>query len=104
MPGVDFEVLRREITMQQVLDEIGFKPTHRNGDQLYGPCPIHGTTSEDSRVFSVNFSKGRYYCHQCKSYGNPLELYAAVHDMTIYQAAIELCSVLDRDVPWIKRW
>ena len=37
-------------------------------------------------------------------YGNQLELYAAVHDMTIYQAAIELCSVLGRDVPWIKRW
>ena len=104
MPGVDFEVLRREITMQQVLNEIGFKPTHRNGDQLYGRCPIHGTTSANRRVFSENFSKGRYYCHQCKSYGNPLELDAAVHDTTVYQAAIALGSELGHDVPWIKRW
>jgi len=56
MPGIDFDVLRSEITMQQVLDEIGFRATHRNGDQLRGPCPVHGSTSKNSRVFSVNLS------------------------------------------------
>ncbi len=47
MPGVDFDVLRREITMPQVLDEIGFQATHRDGDQLRGPCPVHGSTSRE---------------------------------------------------------
>ena len=104
MPGVDFNVLRREITMQQVLDEIGFRPTHREGDQLRGPCPVHGSTSKHSRAFSVNLSEGRYYCHRCKSHGNQLELYAAVENTTVYQAAVNLCQVLGRNVPWIKRW
>jgi hypothetical protein len=77
MPGVGFDVLRREITIQQVLDEIGFQATHRDGDQLRGPCPVHGSTSKHSRVFSVSLSDGRHYCHKRKSHGNQLELYAA---------------------------
>lgn len=107
MPGVDFELLRREITMQQVLDKIGFEPTHQSSDQLYGLCPVHDSTSTDrpdSRVFSVNIRAGRYYCHKCKSHGNQLELYAAVQRTTLYQATIALCRALGRDVPWIKRW
>ena len=104
MPGVDFDVLCKEITMQQVLDEIGFQAIHRNGDQLRGPCPVHGSTSKHSRVFSVNLSQGRYYCHKCKSRGNQLELFAAVRDTTVYQAAIDLCQAMGRNVPWIDRW
>jgi DNA primase len=104
MPGIDFDVLRREITMQQVLDEVGFKAHRRDGDQLHGPCPVHSSTSENSCVFSVNLSKSRYYCHKCKSHGNQLELYAAVHGTTVYQAAVEMCHALGRKVPWIKQW
>lgn len=107
MPGVDFNLLRREITMQQVLDQLGFEPTDRSSDQLYGLCPVHDATSTDkpnSRVFSVNIQTGRYYCHKCKSHGNQLELYAAVQGTTLYEATIALCRALGRDVPWIKRW
>jgi len=75
MPGVDFSVLRREITMQQVLDLLDFQATSHSGDQLHGPCPVHGSTSAGSRVFSVNLSRGRYYCHKCESQGNQLELW-----------------------------
>ena len=104
MPGVDFDVLRREITMQQVLNELGFQAIHCDGDQLRGPCPVHGSSSKQSRVFSVNLSEGRYYCHKCKSHGNQLELYATARNTTVYQAAVDLCHALGRDVPWIKRW
>ena len=104
MPGVDFDVLRREITMPQVLDEIGFQATHRDGDQLRGPCPVHGSTSKNSRAFSVHLRTDRYYCHKCKSHGNQLELYAAVHNTKVSQAAVDLCHALGREVPWIKRW
>jgi transposase-like protein len=104
MPGVDFDVLRREVTMQQVLNELGFQAIHCDDDQLRGPCPVHGSSSKHSRVFSVNLSEGRYYCHKCKSHGNQLELYAVARNTTVYQAAVDLCRALGRDVPWIKRW
>jgi DNA primase len=104
MPGVDFNVLRAEITMEQVLRHLRFQPNARSGDQLHGPCPVHRSTSSSSRSFSVNLAAGRYYCHKCHSHGNVLELWAAVHHLTIHQAAIDLCRALGRDVPWIKRW
>jgi len=104
MPGVDFDVIRREITMQQVLDEIGFRATRHNANQRHGLCPVHGSASTTSHLFSVNLGTGRYYCHRCKSHGNQLELYAAVQGTTLYQAAVDLCHATGRDVPWIKRW
>ncbi len=67
MPGVDFNVLRSEITMEQVLDQLGFQPSARSGQQLHGPCPVHGSTSPSSRSFSVNLSAARYYCHNAKA-------------------------------------
>jgi len=104
MPGVDFNVLRTEITMEQVLNQLGFQPTSRSGNQLHGPCPVHGSTSSDSRTFSVNLESGRYYCHKCESHGNQLELWAAVNKLPIYEAAIDLCRALNREVPRIQRW
>ena len=104
MPGIDFHMLRQEITMQQVLDLIGFQPTGRSGSQLRGPCPVHGSSSPQSRSLSVNLALGRYHCHKCGSQGNSLELWAAVKHTSLYQASIDLCRNLGRDVPWIERW
>ena len=70
MPGVNFNVLRSEITMEQVLDQLGFHPTSRAGNQLHGPCPVHRSTSARRRTFSVNLETGTYFCHKCHSQGN----------------------------------
>ena len=104
MPGVDFNLLRTEITMQQVLDQLGFEQTSGTGDQLHGPCPVHRSTSAGSRSFSVNLATGRYDCHKCSSHGNQLELWSAVRGLPLYEAALDLCQTLGREVPWIKRW
>ena len=66
MPGVDFNVLRAEITMEQVLNQLGFQPTSRSGNQL--------------------------------------ELWAAVNKLPVYEASIDLCHALRREVPWVHRW
>lgn len=103
MPGIDFARLRAEITMEQVLKQLGFEPVACLGEQLHGPCPVHGSSSSRSRTFSVNLRKRRYYCHKCHSHGNPLELWAAVHDLPIYQAALDLCRALGHPIPWTTR-
>jgi DNA primase len=94
MPGVDFNAVRAEITMEQVLTLLGFQPLHQSGAQWYGVCPLHGSRSRRSRSFSVNVATQRDYCHSCHSYGNHLDLWAA---------AIDLCRRSGRDVPWICR-
>ena len=104
MPGVDFGRLRSEIAMEQVLDLLGFAPVSRSGVQWYGACPLHESRSVHRRSFSVNVALGRYYCHGCRSRGNQLELWAAATKRPLYQAAIDLCGRLGRDVPWIRRW
>lgn len=104
MPGVNFDQLRREISIEEVLSLIGFEPTRRSGNQLRGPCPVHGSTSSRSQTFSVNTETGRYYCHKCHSQGNQLELWAAVGKLSFYEATIDLCRALGREVPEITRW
>lgn len=104
MPGVDFNAVRFAISMAQVLELIGFEATARSGDQLRGPCPIHGSTSPHSTSFSVNLANHRYRCFKCGSAGGQLELYAAVQGISVYQAALDMCERFGIDVPWIHRW
>ena len=104
MPGVDFERVRTEITMEQVLGLLGFEPAHRSGEQWSGRCPLHESRSGHRHSFSVNVALGRYFCHGCRSHGNQLELWAAATKLPLHQAAIELCHRLGCDIPWIRRW
>jgi DNA primase len=65
---------------------------------------VHGSRSPESSSFSVNLASHRYHCFRCGSLGNQIELWAAVHHVTIYQAAIELCQRASLPVPWIRHW
>jgi DNA primase len=107
VPGVDFNRVRTEITVEQVLSLLGFEPASRSGAQWYGRCPLHesrpGRRGRD-RSFSVNVALGRYYCHSCRSHGNHLDLWSAATKRPLHQAAIDLCRRLGRDIPWINRW
>ena len=100
MPGVDFDVSRQRISMDDVLRLLEFEANSRQGDQLRGPCPVHGSSSSRSRSFSVNVQLGRYHCFRCGSQGNALELWSAVRRTSIYEATIELCQLLGQEVPW----
>lgn len=104
MPGIDFDRLRKQITMEQVLDLLGFEPSQRRGDQWYGPCPLHDSTPDRRRCFSVNVAIGRYHCHRCHSQGHQIELWATATKQPLYPAAIHLCRALGVEVPWIYRW
>ena len=104
MPGVDFQLLRQRITMQDVLQLLQFEATFRRGDQWRGPCPVHNSGSPRSRSFSVNVRLGRYRCFRCGSHGNTLELWAAVHHLSVYAAAVDLCQRLGLEIPWVTRW
>lgn len=104
MPGVNFARLREQIAMGDVLRLLGFVPVSVRGDQLRGPCPVHGAKNPRSRSFSVNLGLGRYQCFHCGSRGNALELWAAARQLPWHAAAIELCETLGIEVPWMTRW
>jgi DNA primase len=74
MPGVNFQLLREQIAMPDVLGLLQFEPRVLRGEQWRGPCPVHGSRNPPSRSFSVNGRLGRYQCFVCGSRGNALEL------------------------------
>jgi DNA primase len=104
MPGVDFQLLRERIEMREVLRLLQFEPAVRREDQWRGPCPVHGSRNPGSRSFSVNVRLGRYHCFGCGSRGHALELWSAVHGLSMYAAAVELCQLLRVEIPWVTRW
>ena len=46
------------------MELLGFQARVISGQQLRGPCPIHGS-EKDSRVFSVNLAKNTFQCFKC---------------------------------------
>jgi hypothetical protein len=101
MPGIDLKQVRSQITIQQVLDLLGFVPTARAGPRLRDPCPIHRASRPNSRAFSANLDCHRYRCFRCHSAGTQLDLWAAVHGLGIYAAAKDLCLRLRLPIPYL---
>ena len=95
---INYADIRRQISIADVLELIGWKPVKKHRRQLRGPCPIHRSGS-GSVIFAVNIDRDIWYCHskKCKSGGNQLDLYAAVTEQSTYRATVDLCHRLGID-------
>ena len=101
MPGIDYRQLRQQITMVQVLYLLGYQPSWQRGPQLRGSCPIPDCGSTSPRVFSVHLTRQIYHCFACSSHGNPLDLWAAVRQLPLHDAALDLCRAAHLVPPWL---
>jgi DNA primase len=104
MPGIRFAEVRAQITMAEVLHLLGFVPSSISGARVRGRCPVHRSSSRRSRSFSADLKRQVYHCFRCGASGNQLDLYAAAKGLAIFQAAVELCEQLHREIPWVYRW
>jgi transposase len=94
-PKLDFAAIRAQITIEQVLDRLGWMPSLKGRrPQLRGPCPIHGNVDDPHRSFSVRLDKHVFRCFhaECAIQGNALDLWAAVKRLTLYEAALDLAQ------------
>jgi transposase len=94
-PLVDFAFLRERVTISQVLQRLDLLGRmHCRGPQLRGPCPIHGQPKDSSRAFSVHVGKNIFRCFHapCGAKGNVLDLWAAIHKLPLYEAALHLAE------------
>jgi transposase len=94
-PKVDFAFLRQQVTMEQVLEQLGLLANLRGrGRQRRGPCPIHGQASDSQPTFSAHLGKNVFQCFHadCGAHGNVLDLWAAVHHLPLYEAALHLAE------------
>jgi hypothetical protein len=100
-PAVDFALLRSHVSMSQVLDHLGLMGRMRGrGLQRRGPCPLHGQPTDTSPTFSVHLGKKVFRCFHadCQAHGNVLDLWAAIHKLPLYEAALHLAATFG--VPW----
>jgi len=103
MPAIDYRRARAELRLADVLTLIGYEPLVRRGQQLRGPCPLHGSRSPTSRAFSAHLGKNLYHCFRCGAGGNALDLWAALKNLALYAAVLDLCGRLNQDVPWLRQ-
>ena len=99
--SVDYGHLRRQISIERVLRHLGhFDGLRGGGSQRRGPCPVHGSTREGSRSFSVNLEKNIFQCFnaKCAAAGNALDLWAAVHAQPLHQAALDIAATFNLEL------
>ena len=98
-PAIDFAAIRALVTMAAVLQLLGFRANSSRGGQQRGPCPLHGSTSGTSRCFSANLDEQVFHCFKCGCGGNALDLWAKAKQLSLYDAAVDLCERLGIAVP-----
>jgi transposase len=94
-PKVDFAFLRQQVSMEQVLSHLGLLDNLRGrGLQRRGPCPIHGQAGDTQPTFSAHLGKHIFQCFhaECRAQGNVLDLWAAIHKLPLYEAALQLAE------------
>jgi hypothetical protein len=94
-PKVDFAFLRQQVSMEQILNHLGLLEGLRGrGHQRRGPCPLHGQAGDTQPTFSAHLGKHLFQCFQadCRAQGNVLDLWAAVHHLPLYEAALHLAE------------
>ncbi len=86
---LDFAHVRSQVSVEEMLEYLGLRDSLRpSNGELRGPCPIHSKeTDKRRRHFAVNPSKNVFRCFSCDAQGNHLDLWAKLHDQTIYEAA-----------------
>jgi DNA primase len=101
---VDFDALKRAAPIVELLESIGWKAvrTRRGGNELRGPCPIHGSRSNTSLIFSVAPSQNIFKCFKCDAGGDTVALAAYLFGIPRDQrvkAAVALANQLKIAVP-----
>jgi DNA primase len=99
MASIDYPLVRAAISMQSVLDLLGFVPSERRGDQLRGPCPIHHSKSPESRSFSTNLARNAFRCFSCGAASNQIDLWSLTQSLSLFDSATDLCDRLTIPVP-----
>jgi transposase len=90
--SLDFAHLKRQLPMARVLDQLGLSARLRgSGPQRRGACPLHRGDAR-GRTFSVNLDDNVFNCFdpRCGQKGDVIDLWAAVHGMSLREAALDL--------------
>ncbi len=101
MPSLDYQKLRSEVPIEQVLRLLGFRASRRRGTAFRGPCPIHTPSDAEDPCFSVDLERNLFRCFHCGAAGNQLDLWRLAQRRPLYPASLQLCNQLGIQPPWL---
>ena len=101
MPLIDLRQARAETPLAVVLELLGWRERERRGAQVRGPCPVHKSSSRESRSFSAHLGRNVWRCFVCEAQGNALDLWARATGQELYPAVLELYRQRGQAVPWL---
>ena len=85
------------IARNPIEDVVGqYVSLKRSGSNLFGLCPFHG---EKTASFSVNPSKGIYYCFGCHKGGGPINFQMEIEGLSYPDAVRALAKRAGMEVP-----
>ncbi|MCP4125184.1 MAG: toprim domain-containing protein [Bacteroidetes bacterium] len=89
-PFLSFSRLKKQVSITAVLEDKGLLDQfRRQGDQLFGPCPIH--QGDNPNAFVVSLSKHLYHCFTgCNGGGDVIDLVRTLDGKTFHQTAVYL--------------
>lgn len=100
--SIDFAALRAQISMEQVLAHLGcLTKLKGSGPQRRGPCPLHAASDSRQQTFSVHLGRKIFRCFHaaCAAHGNVLDLWAASHRLSLYEAAKHIAQTFGLLLP-----
>lgn len=88
MAYVDFEAIKKAVSIDQVADWLSIKLKPQSNGQLRGLCPL--CEKGDERSFVITPSKGLYFCFKGCGGGDILQLTARMKGCSTREAAVEI--------------
>jgi len=85
---VAFRAVKAALSLEAVLRRYQVPGLRQRGQQLVGPCPLHGGRREDS--FRVSLEKNLFHCFACQAGGTVLDFVAMVERCSLREAALRL--------------
>jgi transposase len=99
---LDFALLRQQVSIRAVLEQLSWHPNRTRGVQWRGSCPLHEQADPKSRCFAVETDKNIYCCHRCGSQGNVLDLWVALRGKPILEAGWDMVETFGLEPPLLK--
>ncbi len=92
---LNFAYLKRRVSIVTVLSTKGVMTQFKKrGDQLFGPCPVHG--GDNPNAFVINLSKNIWHCFTgCNTGGDVIKLVQHLYGKDYRQTAAFLSSLAD---------
>jgi transposase len=94
---IDFAHVKSQLRLAKVLDHLNLSSKLRGGQkQRRCACPIHRGDGR-GRTFSVNLEENVFHCFdaKCGKQGDVIDLWAALKQMSLREAALDLVRTFD---------